>query len=257
MNLRKAIFQVRSGLDGFSDEFWSDDEIILWLNEGAQLMCSLAQLLTGCVKIRSVQGIQEYVLPEDCDEVEAVAYNSGTLLRPVSAEQAMVQVGNSTMGIPVAFYMRTSTLQFMNHGGPGADSSSDIAVTEIGQNQGRKPRKVIGLYPIPSATGQPLIISYYQRHYEMKNDLDEPAIPGEFQRGWIDYAIALGKDKETAYAERDKKMASFKDYSQRLNEKQQNNGQEVGFHRMRVRGLNGGGDRMFGGSSWIYVGDVS
>lgn len=249
--------QVRIGLDGITDQFWTDDEIISWLNEGAQLMCSLAQLLVGAVQIDSTQNVQEYVLPEDCDEVDAVSYNNGTLLRMGLTQQNRAQVSNRVTGTPTRFYMRIGTFQFMNHGGPGASSSSEIALSNIPQGPGRKPRKVLGLYPIPSASGQTITVIYYQKHYQMLQDNDEPAVPEEFQRGWLDFAIAKGKTKESAYAESDKFMASFKDYAQRLTEKWQNQGQESAFPRMNVRGLNADGDQ-FGGSSWInlYVGDV-
>lgn len=253
MNLRQAILQVRYGLDEITPALWTDVEIIAWLNEGAQLMNSLAQVLIGVQKIPSVIGKQEYVLNEDCDEIDSVAYFNGTLLRPIPTQQAAVQVGTSTLGIPVSFYLRTVTLQFMDQDPNGGD----INVTQIPQGVARKPRMVIGLAPIPSVAGQMLTVSYFARHYQMFLDDDESAIPQEFQRGYIDFAIAKGKEKEAAYAEADKKMASFKDYSSRLQEKWQNAGSEVGFPRMKVRGLSNGMDRNLGGTSWVFVGDAS
>lgn len=252
MNLRQAILQVRYGLDELDEQYWLDDEIKDWLNEGAQLMCSLAQLLQNAVTIRSVSNQQEYVLPEDTDEVESVGYDNGTMLRPVPVAQAMVQVGNRFGGTPIGFYIRQFTTQFQNQG--GGNDTSEIAITDI-EPGSNKPRKVIGLWPIPSVGNQQIFISYYQRHYTLINDSDEFAIPDEFMRGVIDYATAQAKKKEEAYAEHDKFMTSFKDYAQRVKEKWANFGHEVGFPRMRVRGLSDN-SRFMKGTSWVYVGDV-
>lgn len=213
-------------------------------------MCSLCQLLVATKQISSVQGQQEYALPDDLDEVENVVFWNGTLLRNIPVSQAQVQNGCQTQGIPVAFYLRFMTMQFMNQG-----ANSDIAITEINPGA-RKPKRVIGLFPIPSMTGQNITVTYYQRHYPLQQSLDEFAIPDEFMRGVVAYAQAKGKEKESAYQEADKFMATFKDYSQRLSEKWQNQGQEVAFPRMKVRGL-GGQDDYMGGSSWVYVGDAT
>lgn len=252
MNLRQAILQVRYGLDELDEQYWSDVEIKGWLNEGAQLMCSLGQLLQNAITIRSVSGKQEYSLPDDLDEIECVGYDNGTMLKTVPVSQAMVQVGNRFSGNPTGFYVRQFTTQYQNQGG-GSDSS-EIEITEI-EPGSNKPRKVLGLWPIPSASNQQIFVSYFQRHPVLIGDNEEFAIPDEFARGPVDFATAKAKAKEEAYAEHDKYMSSFKDYAQRCKEKWANAGHEVGFPRMQVRGLNGG-NRFRRGSSWIYVGEV-
>src|SRR5690606_28131130 len=96
--------------------------------------------------------------------------------------------------------VRQYTRQTMNHG--GGSSISQIELEDIaGTSNPNKVKKVLGLWPVPGQTGKQIFVSYYQRHYLMEADEDEPAIPPEFQRGWIDFAVAKGKAKEQAYGE--------------------------------------------------------
>jgi hypothetical protein len=67
----------------------------------------------------------------------------------------------------------------------------------------------------------------------MLHDAAIPAVPIEFRRGLIAYATALGKEKEMAYAEADRKRQEFTEFMGRLKEKMISMGQEMEFPMVR------------------------
>jgi hypothetical protein len=249
MQLNQALAQVRVVLNEATPRFWTDNEIVAWLNEAATLMCSEAKCLTNYYQTPTVAQQQEYPLPEDVDEVACVWYSQGTILLIKPLEEALLKAGAKAVGLPLWCYFRIGALNFANVTG-----TADITVTPI-NTQRRKPPMVIGLYPIP-ANDNVMTVQYYARHYTVglnNNMTDEFAIPDEYMRGVIAYAAALGKAKEQAVAEFEKQMGIFKEFKDRFVEKMGNNGQLIDNPRMKIRGR--GTDQA--GSSWIYVGDAT
>jgi len=240
--------QVRDVLNEATPRFWLDSEINVWLNEAAALMTSEAKCLTGFYQTATTIGQQEYALPEDVTEIFSASYSNNINLPITPLEEAVIKAGARVQGIPMWCYFRLGALQFAN-----TSAANDIAVTDIPLQGRRKPQFVIGLYPIPSST-QNLTIGYYQRHWVMIADTDESAIPDEYIRGVVAYAAGLGKLKEQAIAEHDRQMQVFKEFKDRFAEKMANNGNLIGFPRIKIPGR-GGGDTA--GSSWIYVGDAT
>lgn len=248
MQLLQAIGQVRVVLNEATARFWTDAEIIRWLNEAAQLMTSEAKCLTGWYQRETVPNQQEYVLPEDCEEIASAFYSQGTILEIKPLQEAMVKAGAKATGLPLWCYLRIGALESAN--------VTDQAVITIAPLPGittrKKPQMIIGLYPIPSGSNK-LTVGYYARHYWVQENTDEFAIPDEYMRGVIAYAAGLGKLKEQAVAEHDKQMTTFKEFKDRFVERMCNNGQLVQFPRQKIRGR--GSDQA--GSSWIYVGDAT
>jgi hypothetical protein len=220
MQLSQMRLEVRRAIDELTEDFWSDDEIDDWLNEGAKVMVSIASPLQSSYQFNTVAGTQEYVLPDDVDEVFAVAINYSGIrqLRPTLAER--VQWSQSYTGIPAEFYTRYMSLKTAMH------TSSGITVAAAGGTNVQK--FVLGLYPIPSGANQ-VTISYYSKHFTMSADADIPQVPVEFHRGIINYAVHLAKEKDEAYAEADRHLEKFKNYCDRLRDKMISQGQEMAF----------------------------
>lgn len=250
MQLLQAIGQVRVVLNEATPRFWSNSEIIAWLNEGAQLMASEAKALTAFYQIPTVAGVQEYALPEDCLEVASAFYAQGAVLPIKPLSEAILKAGGNATGVPLWCYFRIGSTQYANVTGV-----NDITLTDIeGQSTRRKPKMVIGLYPIPVGSNN-LTVGYYARHYVLVNSNDEFGIPDEYQRGIVAYAAACGKRKEQSVAEFNEQMGIFKEFKDRLCEQMNNNGDLIEFPRMKIPGR--GGDGWDAGSSWIYVGDAT
>lgn len=248
MILANLRLQARIGLNEITPRFWSNAEIDSWINEGCRLMCSEAQCLTEWAKITMVNGQQEYALPDDIDQLYGCWFLSGTLLIQRPIEEIVAKFGSQVQGTPMWFYIRKGSKQYANQ-----VAGSDIQVTDIKQNLGRKTKVIIGLYPVPSIQG-PLTIAYFARHYMLVDDADEPAIDDEYQRGVIDYAMAKAYEKRSATQQMNDKMKSFQEYTKRFTEKMEANGQVMEFARMKIPGRERDD---FGGSSWIYVGDAT
>lgn len=220
MQLSQMRLEVRRAIDELTEDFWSDDEIDAWLNEGAKVMVSIATPLQSGYQFDTDPGIQEYVLPDEVDEIFAVAINYSGLrqLRPTLAER--VQWSQSYTGIPAEFYTRYLSLKTQMHDGTG------ITVDAAGGTNEQK--FVLGLHPIPSGENQ-VTVSYFAKHYTMTQDTDVPQVPVEFHRGIVNYAIHLAKEKDEAYAEADRNLEKFKNYCDRLRDKMISQGQEMSF----------------------------
>jgi hypothetical protein len=247
MNLAALRLEVRYVLDDLLAQYWSDQEINIWLNEGAKTMCTRSQTLNSAIQMPAIPLQQEYILPRDVDEVTNVTFSQGMLIKVHFMDQRKIQRFWAG-GIPNYYYTRFGTLQTMN-----LTSQSNITVAPANTSQSKKPEYILGIYPVPT-NSNPITVSYKARHYDMDLDLDEPAIPEEFQRGIIYYAVALGKMREEAYEEAKENQALFSAYAQSCKEKMDNQGQEDILPRMNVP--NTRRSSPFEGSSWVYIGDA-
>lgn len=226
ITLRSAVFSVRQKLGEMRPWLWSDEEIIESLNEAARIMCSAAQSLTGFVTFNTAQAAdgnwaQEYVLPLDVDQIVQAAYLSGTVfpLTPVPAES--VQIGGVVGGIPFYIYIREFT-KFLT---PQVASTGGIQVTPIDPNQ-PDARTVIGLYPIPNAV-LPVYLWYQAWHPNLQFPMDMFQIPDAFKLGLVAYAVARGKEKESAFGEAQYWDGQHEKYKQAFIDWRITNGQEI------------------------------
>lgn len=250
MQLLEAIGQVRVVLNEATPRFWSNSEIIAWLNEGCQLMSNEAKAITAYWQVPTVAGQQEYILPEDCLDVFAAFYSNGAILPIKPSNEAILKLGGNARGMPMWCYFRLGATQFAQ-----VVPNNDINISDLpGQSTRRKPRAVVGLYPIPVASHN-LTIGYYARHYVLQEMTDEFGIPNEYLRGVIAYAAACGKRKEQAVAEFNEQMGLFKEFKDRFAESMQNNGDLIDFPRMKIPRR--GARETDQGTSWIYVGDAT
>lgn len=247
MNLRQAILHVRQAIGEITPRFWSDVEIIKHLNDGALEMCSKAHCLATVVKFDSVADQQEYPLPRDTDEVISVLFQQGVQLRERNIDELLAKTGSFVSGTPTCYYLRNGTQVSAN-----PDSDASITIARLPGLIGRAPKKVLGLWPVPRASGNDITVAFYQYHYWMQQELDECAIPDPYQKYWLAYAIAECKLKEGSLTEYASHRDIFARGVEELLQKQANGGQVGECPRWRTRDADP--DDM--GSSWIYVGRV-
>lgn len=212
MNLAEMRLEVLQGLNAEDDDFFPESRINKWLNEAIQTMCSIAQPLQTTFQFTTVANQREYAaeVPNDIDEIFAVFVHAGTSQQLEQTDFRYVHQGNRRAGTPRNFYTRRYAQQVAQ-----SQSDGQITVSDIGQ----QPDFVLGLEPVPSSA-MPITLYYFPKHYKLVADTDVPiAIPPEFHRGLIAYAIALGKEKEAALGEADRWRSVFGEYASRLRTK--------------------------------------
>jgi hypothetical protein len=226
LNLRDGVLAVRNRLGEIQPEFWSDDEIIQDLNVSARRMCSAAQSLMSFGTFNTSQTedgsyAQEYILPVDVDQITGASYYSGVLFPLVPVNQNAVQLGGRVSGIPWYFYERKWTKVLTPQLADGT-----IGMQPFPPNQSNNARTVIGLYPIPDSP-LPIYIWYLQFHPDLKFAYDEVQIPDRFKQAWIAYAVARGKEKESAIEEAQYFDAQHEKGTQDFIDYMITNGQEI------------------------------
>lgn len=229
MNLQDGVLDVRMKLGEVNPEFWSDYEIIQQLNVSARILCSAAQYLQSFYTFTTVQGvvngittwIQEYILPEDCDQIIGASYFSGTVFPLVPVDRAATQIGGYVGGIPWYFYTKkvTDVLTPMVSGG----SIQSVPISPPNNYVGRQ---TIGLYPIPNSP-LPIYINYQQFHPDLKNAFDQVSVPDRFRMAWTSYAVARMKEKNDAFDDAQYYDAQHEKGKQDFIEYQATYGQEI------------------------------
>lgn len=248
MNLGQLRREVRRILQEPTAALWEDDELNDYLNEAATVMTADCQPLQAVTALTSVSGQQEYILPEDTDEVFAVSYQISNVLSPL--EPGNPRLGSEAskfLGIPAQFYVRAQTNQIMQRSSDGL-----LDLDPVNVDKPTSVRKVLGLNPVPSETGKQIAIQFYANHYRMKTDLDIPVIPLFAQRGLIAYAVAQAKYKEQGYAEIGQVyMPIFNDFTKKLRTKNLDRGIQMrGHHKAYVPGIE---SHPTGGTDVIYL----
>lgn len=229
MNLQDGVLDVRMKLGEVNPEFWSDYEIIQQLNVSARILCSAAQSLTSFVTFNTAQvtyggqtsWAQEYVLPEDVDQITGAAYFSGTLFPLIPAPREAIQLGGYVGGIPWYFYSKKSTTTLTPQIAGGAIQSQPLP-----PSANYVARETIGLYPIPNAI-LPIYIWYQQFHPDLKNPFDQVSIPDRFRQAWTSYAVARMKEKNDAFDDAQYYDAQHEKGKQDYIDYQITNGQEI------------------------------
>jgi hypothetical protein len=192
LNLRQGLIATRNKIGELVPQFWSDDDLIADLNVSARRMCSAAQFLQAygtftTSTLPDGSHAQEYILPKDVDQIIGAAYFSGVVYPLSHAPRESMQLGGLVSGIPFYFYMKKQTKTLTHQTATGIESFPIID---------NDSRTVIGLYPIPN-TQLPVYIWYQQWHPDMIFEADECMIPDRFKLGWVAYAVARAKEKES------------------------------------------------------------
>jgi len=229
MNLAQMIAEVRRGLDETTPDFWTDAEITDWLNEAVKVMTSSTQQLQAFYQFTTVSGTQEYALPSDLDELFNVVHFRSTLTPLSLTSPQAAQMGNQNPSIPGRFYLRSVAAQTAGQGTDGNITLGSIADPPVYS-------KILGLSPVPNQTGDTVTVFYFSEHFTMTELTDTSPIPVAFHRGPVSYAIAMGKQKEEAYGEMDRALQMFGQFTEKLQKKIINSGQEVAFPSVKMRG---------------------
>lgn len=205
MLLRDGVSQVRVALTELRARYWSDTEIIWYLNQSAKKMCSKAQCLHSFFTFNThiiptdtqpAAGYnQEYALPIDVDQIEGIAYFSGTVFPILPAPREAVQLGGRVGGIPWYYYMKKNSRTLT----PQVAGGQIISMPIDGENAAQA-RTIIGLYPVPTSN-IPIYIWYTEFHPTLKNPMDIVQIPDMFMEPWMAYAMQKCKEKEGAMAD--------------------------------------------------------
>jgi hypothetical protein len=226
LTLRDGIYQTRTRIGELIANFWVDEDIIYDLNYAAQDMCSEAQYLETAVQFLwpNVPGtnvpIQEAPLQPWVDQILSVAIYSGQLFQLQCVDAADVQIASRVGNIPLLFYTKTGSTIMSPQGTSGQPGSGDISLLPVMPALPNTPEftTVLGLWPIPSSNYDTTIWCT-RFHPFMDNPLSICAIPARYSQGWIAYAVARCKEKESAFDEAtyyqgiyDKHKAEFVQY---------------------------------------------
>lgn len=174
MTLSELLSRVRSMLAEPStsvNQFWTDDELKMWINEGYKQFC----IDTKCLRRSSYHTFSanesEVALPSSTLKIYSVYLDTGSrkyLLRPITYREILENYDDtSTSTRPTTYYVREGN--------------------------------IIGVYPIPSEEIT-LYITYAYEPYDLTNDTDEPEIPERYQPAICYYAChqALLKNQDTS-----------------------------------------------------------
>lgn len=224
MDLRDGLIAVRNKIGELVPQFWSDEDLINDLNVSARRMCSSAQFLNSFSTFNTSflpdgSAAQEYVLPKDVDQITGAAYYSGVVYPLTPAPREAMQLGGLVSGIPFYFYLKKQS-KILTH-----QTSTGIENFPLPGGEGDS-RTIIGLYPIPQDV-LPVYIWYQQWHPNMTNQASECLIPDRFMQGWVAYAVARAKEKESDITMAQYYDAQHERQTQEFVEYQITNGQEV------------------------------
>jgi hypothetical protein len=206
LTLRDGVYQTRVKLGELIPNFWNDEDIIYDLNYAAQDMCSEAQCLEVPVQFLwpnapgTTVPMEEAALQPWVDQILSVAIYSGQLFQLQAVDAADVQIANKVGNIPLLFYTKTSTLSMSPQG--AGTSTGDITIIPVSPSlpNATEPTTVLGLWPIPSQNYDTTIWCT-RFHPWMDNPQSICALPARYSRGWIAYAVARAKEKESAIDE--------------------------------------------------------
>lgn len=233
MNRGKLRAEVRRLLSEGTANFFSDDEINDWLNEGVVTMTAIAQHLQSVFSFSpslqagsTTEYNQEYVLPADCDEIYGVTYFNGTTYSLKRLNSFIAQTGTLVVSTPTNFYNRAYTAQQLTMTSAGVD------VTMLAPGDPNARYQVIGLYPIPSSADEICQVFFISKHLPMLTDADVPAIPLEYRRAISYFAAGRGAEKDNAMSEAKYFDEKFQQYAEKLKDKAVSEGQECEFPRI-------------------------
>lgn len=217
---------VRQKIGEITPNFFSDQEILDELNVSARRMCSAAQSINSFATFNTQQlpdgnWAQEYALPDDVDLITGAAYFSGSLFPLTPVPRESVQLGGYVPGLPTLFYIKKNSKILTPQIAGG--SISGQAMNPLTTPRGKM---VVGLYPVPQAA-LPIYIWFLQWHHNLEDPLDECEVPDRFKIGWVSYAVARMKEKESAFDEAQYYDAQHDKYTQDYVEYQITNGQEI------------------------------
>jgi hypothetical protein len=178
VTLLTARTEVRSLIDEATQQFWTDDELNSWLNQGAADIARQAQALWMQTTISAVPLQQTYQMPPDFLGIHRLDFSLANSDQTYSLEFRGIKTMDDVWGIlhqlpaayPNAFYIWNDT------GGPASSN-------------------YFGTYPVPAATGT-FIVYYYRQSIDALVDTDLVDVTPGYEPIVYEYAVARAKRKD-------------------------------------------------------------
>lgn len=203
MKLADGVEEVRNQIGEINPWLFSDIDIVRYLNLSANNLCCKAQALRTTYASKtsapitlangSLQGVQEYAMPLDVEDIIQVKVQIGLLLPIVFSSQENLQIGAYVTALPLSGYVRYGIIQtgMVPSAYDNAESFTEEVLSPPPDTTG-VPRWWVGFYPIPAAV-YPFYVDYYQQHPQMTQPEDYvrfPSSSSDLFEAWIAYAIA-------------------------------------------------------------------
>lgn len=240
--LRYIVSEVRDLLGEAKPNFWNTKQIIEYVNDGLQDICSYVQNLETIIQFPwptergSTLISQEANLPLNVDQIIWCGYFSGQFFQLNPLNDDSVLVANRVSGIPIGFYTRTDTLQLLTQGGGDNTGNMFVVQTEPNDLAGQEAFTALGLWPIPQQN-LPFTLMCTRFHPIVKNPTDPCCIPRRFKDALIGYVMWKCKRKQQAYDEAN-------DYYGTYEKKRE----EMNYYFISNKQLKGGPN--YGGTMW-------
>jgi hypothetical protein len=178
VSLATARTQVRNILDESTAQFWSDQMLNDWLNQGAQDIARQAQALWMQTTITAIPLQQTYQFPPDFLGIHRLDFMLANSDQTYSLEFHGIKIMDEVWGIlhqlpaayPNAFYIWNDT------GGPASSN-------------------YFGTYPVPGAAGT-FIVYYYREAQLAVADTDLIDVTPGYEDICYEYAVAKAKRKD-------------------------------------------------------------
>lgn len=180
------ISDVRSAVAEPNEGYYTNAEILRWLNLGCLEFAARTRLLTTSAITGSILGQSRYNLPDDYLRMEKVFYN-GTELEPADSHElfATTTFDDLTLqGQVEVYYIRgtSSTAASMN------------------------------LWRVPANNGEAIEVWYVQRPDAMVNTSDPFPFRMEWANAILEFAISRAHRKQRQLADSNLALAKFEEY---------------------------------------------
>lgn len=239
--LREIVSEIRDLLGESIPNYWNTNQIIEYVNDGLQDICSEAQNLETIIQFPwpfepgTTIISQEAKLPVNVDQIVWCGYYSGQFFQLNPLQDDSVLVANRVQGIPVGFYTRTDTLQLLTQG--GGDNTGDMFVVKIPTNLAPEETfTALGTWPIPQQSLN-FTLMCTRFHQKVKNPTDICSIPRRFKDALVGYVMWKNKRKQQAYDEANDYYQTYLSVREKMN-----------FYYITNKQLKGGPD--YGGTMW-------
>jgi len=183
---QSLIADVRSAVAEPNDGFYTDEEIIRWLNMACLDFAARTGILTTSAITGSVQGQSRYNMPDDYLQMERVFYNSQEL-EPADTHEIFARTpfeDIDLVGEVEVYYVR---------------GTSTTATS-------------LNLWRAPSTNGVAIEIWYRQRPDAMVGTADPFPLRMEWSNAIIEYAIHRAHRKQRQIADANLALARYEDY---------------------------------------------
>lgn len=203
MTTQDMIDQIRSALVEPVAGFWSDDEILLWINRSVSDFANRTRILEDKDYTSTQAGVPEYALPANCLSVKAVFINTATIgqsaswrrVRPTNLEKMAQETPNflsndsNTNSSPLTYSIWGRTL--ILNPTPAEDGSDNIAMFYKA-----KPISILNAsqqVDLDDSLHEAVIAYVLWRAYEKEKEYEQATWQREIYEGYIKHGLRWQK----------------------------------------------------------------